>query len=134
MSAVNDEVWAGAPGRDVSDQVDAGSVGRFTAGAAAATGMREFTQNSPGVPGAAEARDRFGEVLGRPYFKSDEGDERPLTWWTWTVIVGVPHEDVGQAFDAGMILELMDDPSHVQGGGAEWTQNSLGVPGRGRGR
>jgi hypothetical protein len=129
VTTAGSEVWAGAPGRDVSGQSDAGAVGRFTAGERGPERLREFTQNSPGVAGAAEAGDRFGEVLSQPGTRNDGTDEESPDWSTPVVIVGVPREDVGSARDAGMILELVDDPA-LTGGGRGWTQNTEDVPGR----
>jgi hypothetical protein len=81
------------------------------------------------VAGAAEAGDRFGEVLSQPGTRNDATDEEGPTWSTLVVIVGVPREDVGSARDAGMILELVDDPALTRGGRG-WTQHAEDVPGR----
>jgi FG-GAP repeat protein len=52
----------GAPGEDIGSASDAGAVWslRGAPGGLTATGARSFDQNQPGIPGAAEAADRWG--------------------------------------------------------------------------
>jgi FG-GAP repeat protein len=88
-------IWVGAPGRDVSGNVDAGALVRYTLTAGAVSTPTVLTQNTPGVPGAAEPGDRFGQVLA----PVDGG-----------VLVGQPREDVGTVVDAGMVT-LLPAPS-----------------------
>lgn len=107
-------VAVGVPGRDVVLAV--GVPGREVAGAAAAGAVMSFSAGRPtlieegldGTPGVPEPGDQFGEVLSCSYFS-----EHPL--------IGVPHEDVGAAVDAGMVVWA--------GSGQAWTQDSLGVAG-----
>jgi hypothetical protein len=106
------DVWVGVPGKDVGAAVDAGAVEQFrvtSSGTASYLGM--LTQNSPGVAGTAETGDRFGEVLSDGFTR---------------LAVGVPHEDIGTAKDAGMV-----DVIALNGatGSVGITQNSPGMPG-----
>jgi hypothetical protein len=66
------------------------------------------------MPGtAAEANDRFGEVLA--------GAERG-------VVVGVPHENVGSAVDAGMVT-MIDWSRGTYRGVRNISQSTAGIPG-----
>jgi hypothetical protein len=58
------DLAAAAPAEDVGSIFDAGAVSALYGSAAglSRTGGQLFTQNSPGVPGGAEALDRFGGV------------------------------------------------------------------------
>jgi FG-GAP repeat len=64
-----ERIWVGIPGADVDGQTDAGAIGFYRVTRARLTndlkvaGPTIITQNSPGIPGAAEAGDRFGEVI-----------------------------------------------------------------------
>ncbi|HEX6444271.1 MAG TPA: hypothetical protein VF053_04215 [Streptosporangiales bacterium] len=80
----------GAPGRTVNGRADAG------AAYAAVTGgdtYRRVTQDSDGVPGTAEAGDRFGAAVLRP-----NGGERAY--------VGAPGESIGSLAGAGSVLSF----------------------------
>ena len=94
-------LWIGAPGEDVGSVKDAGMVTLVkatTGGMLGAGGVQNVHQDSAGVPGAAEAGDRFGERLS--------GGAR-------TLLVGVPQEDVGKAKDAGIVLALTAEQRHL---------------------
>jgi len=89
-------VVAGAPGRDLEGATDAGAIGYFNF-FNPADGVVMITQSSPGIEGAAEPGDRFGEVLTPPFDRGEEGLD---------VLVGIPREDVGSARDAGMVEQV----------------------------
>ena len=111
------DLWIGAPGHDVAGRSDAGAVYRYTLSSAGVPAFVEaINQDSPLLPGAAEAGDRFGEVLA-----ASAGN---------ALIVGVPHEDVGRAQDAGIVQQLRIDPvSYALIAGSGWSQNNAGVAG-----
>jgi len=111
------DLWIGAPGHDVDGKADSGAVFRYSVDAA---GVAEYIetvdQDSPLVPGVAEAGDRFGEVLAA---YSANG-----------TVVGVPHEDVGEARDAGTVQRLRTDPdTDAVVAGEDFNQDAPGVPG-----
>ena len=109
-------IWVGIPGRDVAGHVDAGAVAYYkvTAGGQV-SGPTLYTQNSPGVPGTAEAGDRFGQVL------------EPLPSG---VLVGTPREDVGSKTDAGMITALPAPGATPAGPGPyAASEDTPGIPG-----
>lgn len=111
-------IAAGAPGYDVAGRVDAGAVG-FLAATDGGNVRSWITQDSPGIPGSAEAEDRFGHSV----------TVGPLTGHgSVDAAIGAPNEDVGSADDAGsvtVINEVYDVPSS----GRVWHQDSVGVPG-----
>lgn len=108
----------GAPGTNVSGLNDAGWVG-FEVAYDGENEPVEVTQDTPGVPGAAEAGDRFGAAVSLNY----------LTGITDVVdaVVGVPNEDVGSLANAGAITVVRDIyySDDVQADGFD--QNSPGV-------
>jgi hypothetical protein len=113
------DLWVGAPGDDVDGVTDAGSVSHFaltgTASTPAIAYLGKVGENTAGVPGAAEAGDRFGASLSATRFG---------------VLVGEPGEDVGGVPDAGSVTWLLTG----EGGGAfdralTWSQASPGVSG-----
>lgn len=59
------DIAIGVPGEDVGGRTDAGAVTvlRGSSKGLTATGAKTFTQDTAGVPGAAEARDRFGAAV-----------------------------------------------------------------------
>jgi hypothetical protein len=88
-------IVAGAPGADVRGRRDAGLVVRYTGTLAR---RRTYRQGARGVPGRAEAGDRFGSALASGMGIRCQ-EEIP-------VAVGVPREDVGRARDAGAVTLL----------------------------
>jgi hypothetical protein len=117
-------IWIGAPGTDVGTHRNAGAVYRYSLSPTGQVALLDtITQDSPLVPGAAETGDRFGEVL----FAQGGG-----------TMVGVPHEDIGSAVDAGIVQVLnlapnpTDDISAVTDLAAadSWSQDSPGMPGK----
>ena len=111
----------GVPGGDVSNQNDAGWVGYFTNGV---NNPKAIDQNSAGIPGSAEAGDRYGEAitLGLLAGTSSRVD----------AAVGTPGEDLGSGTsaisNAGAIGTINDLASGGTSGVA-FDQNSSGVPG-----
>jgi len=114
-------VAVGVPGGNVSGQNDAGWVGFLTAGL---NDPRAVDQESAGIPGAAEAGDRFGEAitLGLIAGTSTRVD----------AAVGTPGEDLGSGTsaitNAGAFTVINDLYTGVVAGQA-YDQNSSGVPG-----
>jgi hypothetical protein len=106
-------IWVGAPGRDVDGNVNAGAVVRYTLTDGAVSSPSVLTQNSPGVPGAAEPGDRFGQVLA----PVDGG-----------VLIGQPREDVGAMVNAGMVT-VMYRPDVNGGRSYGITENTPGIGG-----
>jgi hypothetical protein len=88
-------IVAGAPGADVRGRRDAGLVVAYRGTLAR---RRTYRQGARGVPGRAEAGDRFGSALASGMGIRCQ-EEIP-------VAVGVPGEDVGRARDAGAVTLL----------------------------
>jgi Domain of unknown function (DUF1929)/FG-GAP repeat len=114
-------VAVGVPGGNVSGQNDAGWVGFLTAGL---NDPRAVDQNSAGIPGAAEAGDRFGEAitLGLIAGTSTRVD----------AAVGTPGEDLGSGTSAitnGGAFTVINDLYTGVVAGQAYDQNSSGVPG-----
>jgi hypothetical protein len=85
------------------------------------TPAQTWTQDSPGVPGTAEAGDRWGSELSSG---DTDGDGRP------DLAIGAPGEDVGSVSDAGAVWTLRGAPGGLTATGARsFDQNSAGVPG-----
>ena len=114
-------VAVGVPGGNVSSQNDAGWAGFFTAGL---NDPRAVDANSPGIPGAPEAGDRFGETiaLGLLAGTSNRVD----------AVVGIPYEDLGSGTsaitNAGAIVILNDLYTGAVAGQA-FDQNTTAVSG-----
>jgi hypothetical protein len=114
-------VAVGVPGGNVSGQNDAGWVGFLTAGL---NDPRAVDQESAGIPGAAEAGDRFGEAitLGMLAGTSNRVD----------AAVGTPGEDLGSGSTAitnGGAFTIINDLYTGVVAGQAYDQNSTGVPG-----
>ena len=107
------------PAFNVGGQNDAGLVAMIAA-VDGGTGSDTVTQDSPGIPGTAEAGDRFGAAVSINYLVGDGG--------TVDVAVGVPNEDIGSLADAGSVIVLQDlyDPVETA---VALDQNSAAVPG-----
>ncbi len=112
-------VAIGAPGYDVSGNNNAGLVA-FIAALDGSSSTSWVTQNSPGIPGGAEAGDRFGAAVSLNYLSGVDGFV--------DAAVGVPNEDIGTRADAGAVTIVQDiyDPPES---GIGLDQNSPGVPG-----
>lgn len=107
-------LWVGSPGEDWTGSLK--DVGMLTqlrtsaGGLVGSGGVTHMTQNTAGVPGDMEPGDRFGERLA--------GGGR-------TLLVGVPHEDVGTLKDAGVYYAL----TLASGTWKSYAQGVGGVPG-----
>jgi hypothetical protein len=107
-SPVVRDLWVGAPGNDfqkptgtgVETISNAGDVSRYDV---AQNGQIAFSQNisqaTPNIPDTPEKNDRFGEVLAPA---------------TNGVVVGIPHEDVGTAADAGEVIRIRTDAQTIR--------------------
>ena len=102
-------IWIGAPDAVVGGREAAGAVVHLLVDAdLRVTSPAVLSQDSPGVPGGAEAGDRFGAVLepvGDVALPSTD-EQLPPAGFPSGVAVGVPHEDLGRAADAGMVVLL----------------------------
>jgi Tol biopolymer transport system component len=126
----HESVWrlfVGQPGRDVRGIKNAGAVERFDITYHRDTDQvrvirREpLTQDSPGVPGTAEAGDRFGEVLSTTSNALGVLDRAHRA-----LLVGVPHEDIGRKRNAGLVVRIPLDPGAKA---INVSQDSPGIPG-----
>ncbi|MFC4494388.1 FG-GAP repeat protein [Streptomyces ovatisporus] len=82
---------------------------------------QKWTQDSPGVPGQAEAGDRWGAEMSAG---DTDGDGRP------DLAVGAPGEDIGSTSDAGAVWALRGAPGGLTATGARsFDQNHSGIPG-----
>jgi Galactose oxidase-like, Early set domain/FG-GAP repeat len=111
----------GVPGGDVAGQNDAGWAGFFTAGL---SDPRAVDQNTPGIPGTAEAGDRFGEAiaLGLLAGTSNRVD----------AAVGTPFEDLSSGASAITNAGAFTIANDLYTGvvtGQTYDQNSSSVPG-----
>ncbi|GLY30422.1 FG-GAP and VCBS repeat-containing protein [Kineosporia sp. NBRC 101731] len=116
------DLYVGAPEATVGGKKSAGEVYRYTitpggsGGRVTVTAREVRSQNSAGVPGAAEAGDRFGSVLS----SVDNG---------LGALVGVPEENVGTAKDSGSVWHLRVNAAGNPISSYSWSQNSPGVAG-----
>ena len=84
-------------------------------------GSQLFTQDSPGIATTAASFEFFGNDLTSGDFNHDGFDD---------LVVGVPFESVGGAFDAGAVNVLYGTATGLTGTGSQlFTQNSTGVAG-----
>ena len=118
-------VAIGVPGGNIGGQNDAGWVGVVHAydGENVETAI---SQNSTGVPGSAEAGDRFGAAVSINEFLTEDpaSDDFVID-----VVVGAPNEDVGSAADAGTVTVVKDVYFDEFPGSVSFSQDSAGVPG-----
>ena len=113
-------VAVGVPGGNVSGANDAGWAGFFTAGL---NDPRAIDQGSAGIPGAAEANDRFG--------KRSRSASSPARLRV-DAAVGTPGEDLGSgstAISNGGAFTIINDLYTGAVAGQAYDQNSTGVPG-----
>jgi hypothetical protein len=94
----------GVPGEDLGSVSDAGLAGLLVFGNTAGDVVlaRDITQNSPGISGQAESGDRFGAAV--EVFRGPGGffcSSGPTMGFS--LVVGVPGEDLGSVRDAGMV-------------------------------
>ena len=105
----------GAPNEDIGSLADAGQVTVLRDVYDEIDGGLVYDQNSSGVPGAAEAGDRFGRSL-----------DSIVVGATSRLAVGIPGEDVGSVSNAGSV-QLFSESSDVLNPGTALTQNTTGV-------
>lgn len=108
-------VVAGMPGLPVNGRSAAGALVAVDAPGGVPGAVDIVTENTPGVPGTAEAGDRFGSVLARGSMGSE-------------LLVGVPLEDVGPVVDAGAVSVVHLD-SWGRWGGSAYSENTFEMPG-----
>lgn len=107
----------GAPREDVGASADAGGVTILRDLYDEVTGGTSITQDSPGVPGAAETGDRFGQTV-----------DTVRVGGTTRLAVGAPREDVGSGTDAGAV-QFFSSNGTTLSTGVSLTQNTAGVSG-----
>ncbi len=115
------DLYVGAPEATVNGKASAGEVYRYTitpggARRVTVTAREVRSQNSAGVPGTAEAGDRFGSVL------ASVGTGRG-------VLVGDPLEDVGTRADAGSVWFLRVGSTGAAVSSQVFSQDTPGVAG-----
>jgi hypothetical protein len=122
-SSVRNGVVVGVPDEDIGQLKDAGTVQRLRTNQQTEALIRgqDYSQNARGVPGRAEAGDRYGAAMSGG-----------STYGGHTI--GIPGEDVHGKRNAGAVQTFTGtDPT---GGGndffpaAAYTQDTPGVPGR----
>ena len=84
---------------DIGVERDAGAIHVFYGSTSGLSGQldQSINQNTPGVKGASEAGDLFGDALAVGNFDGDAFDD---------IAVGIPGEDVGSIVDAGAVAVL----------------------------
>ncbi len=116
-----DDVVAATYGNGVKSL--GGSVSAYLGGADGVRTQPQTTinQDTPGVPGADEEEDWFGNDLSVADVNGDGYAD---------VAVGTLHEDIGSADIAGSVTVLRGTSAGLTGTGAQsFTQNTAGVPG-----
>ena len=118
-------VAIGVPGGNIGGHNDSGWVGVLHAfdGENVETAI---SQNSTGVPGAAEAGDRFGAAVSINHFLTFDASHPTFEI---DVVVGSPNEDIGTAVDAGSVTVVKDVYFDEFPGSVAFSQDSAGVPG-----
>lgn len=111
------DAMVGVPGENIGSTSDAGAVVALKGiYGDELNGALAYDQGSPGVPGAVEANDRFGEVI-----------EITRSGSTTYGAIGIPGENVGSDTDAGSV-QLFSGGSPVTWG-IGMTQDTSGVGG-----
>jgi hypothetical protein len=116
------DLATGVPFEDVRGVKDAGAV-QVLYGSATGVSARDqlWHQGKPGIKGALEKGDRFGEVLACGDFDGDGSAD---------LAVGMPYEDVGSVYRAGLVQVLYGGPTKLTARDQIWHQGKPGVPGR----
>jgi hypothetical protein len=109
----------GVPGEDLGTRADAGAVVLFVSMRYPYTVAEMLTQDRTGVPGVAEAGDRFGYALAMQARTSETSPR---------FIVSAPYDDIGTAADAGLVQAFTSDGSIIAAG-TQYTESSPGTPG-----
>lgn len=117
------DLAVGVPNEDISSgAVNIIYATRADAGLAVPVSTPEWRQSySSRIPGASEARDRFGEALAAGDFNGDGYQD---------LAIGVPGEDLGSIRDAGMVNVLYGSSTGLRDTGAQgFQQNVPGIEG-----
>ncbi len=111
----------GIPGEDVGGANDAGAVEIIYGSerGLVAAGDQLWTQDSPGMADMPEVTDSFGSALAAGDFNGDGYAD---------LAIGVPNEDIGGFFDAGIVHVLYGSEQGLTTTGSQWWyQNTPGV-------
>jgi hypothetical protein len=100
----------GVPGEDIGKIKDAGAIQMFDG--------KLFHQNSPGIPGKAEAGDRFGTAVSLGYRIAERTGPKFECNQMSSIAIGIPGEDIGSARNAGSVLMMPNGfrPRHLKPG------------------
>jgi hypothetical protein len=118
----HDDLIVGTPDESIGSISRAGAITALLGSATglSADGAVGYHQNTSGVPGAAEAGDRFGATLGVGTVNGGGyGD----------VIIGVPGEDLSSSPDGGMVDVLFGSSSGLSTSNAQSALASSGTDG-----
>jgi hypothetical protein len=109
------DLFVGAPGKDVAGKADAGAIYVFRGTASGFVYWTTLTMDSLGVEGGSQAGAGFGSSLSRDW---RQGDNPTYKWFA----AGAPTYDVGGARDAGAVVEVgIGQGSQPSFGGNLWT-------------
>jgi len=117
------DLAVGAPGEDRGTVQSTGQVTVLygSGSGLAAAGSQSFTQDSPGVAGAAETGDVFGDVLVIGDFNNDGFDD---------LAIGAPGEDIGSISSAGSATVLFGSANGLTpADDQQWHQDVAGILG-----
>ncbi|MFB7307229.1 FG-GAP repeat protein [Streptomyces sp. NPDC056192] len=111
-----DDVLIGAPGATVSGAAGAGYITvQYSSSSGLSTTKKSILhQNTSGVPGGAEAGDRFGQAVASGDLDNDGYDD---------AIVGIPGEDLAGLSDAGGAVVFWGSPTGLHGADSTWLEN-----------
>ena len=118
-----DDLAIGAPAEDIGSIKDAGLVTILFGSSSGLTssGSQSFHQNSPGILGACETGDRFGDALTSGDYNGDGRDD---------LAISAALEDIGSISNAGCVHVLFGTGHGLSSLGNQiWHQDSPGVPG-----
>jgi hypothetical protein len=118
------ELAIGTADEDLGAKADAGAVNVLYGSTSGLVGRGQLlTQGSPGVAGAAEAGDHFGERFAQGiHFNNFNGDGRA------DLAIAVPGESLGAVIFAGAVNVLYGSANGLPGAGGQLlTQDSPGV-------
>lgn len=111
----------GVPGEAIGSIAGAGMVHVLygTGSGLTSTGSQTWHQDTPGVPGACEVGDRFGDTLAAGDVNGDGFDD---------LVIGSPGEGIGAVAHAGSVALLRGTAAGLSATGAQaWSQDSPGV-------
>ncbi len=111
----------GAPKENIGDLADAGTVHVIygAEGGLNADGNQVWSQETPGIAGAPESGDVFGNSLATGDFNGDGFDD---------LAIGSPGEDVGGVVNAGAVNVIYGAPGGLTDvGNSLWTQDTAGI-------